>query len=90
MLALVDHAEHSTGEPLVGMLRPGNGGPNDAEDQIAALDAALAQLPEQARARVLVRGDAGSGVKAFLAHVYRRVLQSSVGMRTRLAGPSRR
>lgn len=83
MLAFVDHAEHSTGEPLVGMLRPGNAGANDAEDQIAVLDAALAQLPEQARARVLVRGDAGSGVKVFLAHVHRLGLQFSVGMNLR-------
>ena len=43
------------------MLRPGNAGANDAGDQIAVLDAAFAQLPELARSRVLVRGDAGSG-----------------------------
>jgi len=83
MLAFVDHAEHSTGEPLAGMLRPGNAGANDAADQIAVLDAALAQLPEQARSRVLVRGDAGSGVKAFLAHVHELGLRFSVGMNLR-------
>lgn len=83
MLAFVDHAEHATGEPLAGMLRPGNAGANDAEDQIAVLDAALAQLPEQARSRVLVRGDAGSGVKAFLAHVDDLGLRFSVGMNLR-------
>lgn len=83
MLAFVDHAEHSTGEPLAGMLRPGNAGANDAADQIAVLDAALAQLPEQVRERVLVRGDAGSGVKAFLAHVHDLGLTFSVGMNLR-------
>ncbi len=82
-LAFVDHAEHATGEPLAGMLRPGNAGANDAGDQIAVLDAALAQLPEQARSRVLVRGDAGSGVKALLAHVDDLGLRFSVGMNLR-------
>jgi hypothetical protein len=86
MLAFVDHAEHSTGEPLAGMLRPGNANANDAADQIAVLDAALAQLPEQVRSRVLVRGDAGSGVKAFLAHVHDLGLEFSVGMNLR--GPA--
>ena len=83
MHAFVDHAEHATGEPLAAMLRPGNAGANDADDQIAVLDAALAQLPDDARARVLVRGDAGSGVKAFLAHVHQLGLQFSVGMNLR-------
>jgi hypothetical protein len=83
MLAFVDHAEHSTGEPLVAMLRPGNANANDAADQIAVLDAALAQLPAHVRGRVLVRGDAGSGVKAFLAHVHDLGLEFSVGMNLR-------
>lgn len=83
ILAFVDHAEHSTGEPLAALLRPGNATANNAEDQIAVLDAALAQLPEQARRRVLVRGDAGSGVKEFLAHIHQQDLQFSVGMNIR-------
>jgi hypothetical protein len=83
MLAFVDHAEYSTGEPLAGMLRPGNAAANDAADQIAVLDAALAQLPAEDRGRVLVRGDAGAGVKAFLAHVHELGLQFSVGMNLR-------
>ena len=83
VLAFVDHADAGTGEPLTAMLRPGNANANDAADQIAVLDAALAQLPEQARHRVLVRGDAGSGVKAFLAHVVDLGLQFSVGMNIR-------
>jgi hypothetical protein len=85
MLAFVDHAEHGTGEPLAGLLRPGNANANTAADQIAVLDAALAQLPPEARPRVLVRGDAGSGVKALLAHVAGLGLQFSVGMS--LSGP---
>jgi hypothetical protein len=83
LLAFVDHADAATGEPLAALLRPGNANANDAADQIAVLDAALAQLPEDARGRVLVRGDAGSGVKAFLAHVVDRGLEFSVGMNIR-------
>ena len=48
LLAFVDHGDGGTGEPLVGMLRPGRANANTAADQIAVLDAALAQLPEQA------------------------------------------
>jgi hypothetical protein len=81
LLAFVDHDPASgTGEPLAGMLRAGNAGANTAADQIAVLDAALAQLPEPARSRLLVRGDTSSGVKAFLAHVHQLGLGYSVGM----------
>ncbi|MGZ8807867.1 MAG: IS1380 family transposase, partial [Mycobacterium sp.] len=80
MLAFVDHGAGGTGEALAGMLRPGKANANDAADQIAVLDAALAQLPERFRSRVLVRGDAGSGVKEFCWHVHNAGLQYSVGM----------
>ena len=83
ILAFVDHAEAATGEPLAGLLRPGNANANNAADQIHVLNAALAQLPEDARGRVLVRGDAGSGVKEFLAHVVDLGLEFSVGMNIR-------
>jgi len=83
MLAFVDHGAGGTGEPVVGMLRPGRANANDAADQIAVLDAALAQLPEQTRSRVLVRGDTGSGVQPFLWHVTNRGLQYSVGVYAR-------
>ncbi len=83
MLAFVDHGAGGTGEPLAGLLRPGKANANDAGDQIAVLDAALAQLPQQVRSRVLVRGDAGSGVKAFVAHIEALGLEYSVGMNGR-------
>jgi hypothetical protein len=44
------------------------------------LDAALAQLPERFRSRVLVRGDTGSGVQGLLWHVHTLGLQYSVGV----------
>ena len=80
MLAFVDHGAGGTGEPLAAMLRPGKANANDAADQIAVLDAALAQLPEEIRSRVLVRGDTGSGVRAFVHHVHDLGLEYSVGV----------
>jgi hypothetical protein len=83
ILAFVDHGSGGTGEPLAAMLRPGKATANDAADQIAVLDAALAQLPEQLRSRVLVRGDTGSGVHGFVWHVHNLGLQYSVGIYAR-------
>jgi hypothetical protein len=80
MLAFVDHGAGGTGEPLAAMLRPGKATANDAADQIAVLDAALAQLPERVRSQVLVRGDTGSGVHGFVWHVHTLGLQYSVGI----------
>ena len=87
MLAFVDHGAGGTGEPLAAMLRPGRANANDAADQIAVLDAALAQLPEEVRPRVLVRGDTGSGVKAFLWHIHRPGL-AVLGRVSTAANPS--
>jgi hypothetical protein len=83
LLAFVDHGVNGTGEPLAGLLRAGRASANDAADQIAVLDAALAQLPDPARSRVLVRGDAGSGVQAFVHHVTDLGLEYSVGVYAR-------
>jgi Transposase DDE domain group 1 len=80
MMAFVDHGAGGTGEPLAAMLRPGRANASDAADQIAVLDAALAQLPETVRCRVLVRGDTGSGVKEFLWHIHHLGLSYSVGV----------
>ena len=80
MLAFVDHGAGGSGEPLAGLLRAGEANANDAADQIKVLDAALAQLPEQVRPRVLVRGDTGSGVQGFVWHVHNLGLEYSVGV----------
>jgi hypothetical protein len=80
LLAFVDHGQGGTGEPLAAMLRPGKATANGAADQIAVLEAALTQLPEQTRTRVLVRGDTGSGIKEFLWHVHHLGLSYSVGI----------
>jgi hypothetical protein len=83
MLAFVDHGEGGTGEPLAALLRPGKANANDAADQIAVIDEALAQLPAEVRSRVLIRSDTGAGVKAVLAHVQGLGLEYSVGMNAR-------
>src|SRR5580704_4572111 len=59
------------GEPLAFMLRPGNAGSNTASDHIAATRLTLAQLPEQARRRALVRADSGGGTPEFLTRLTR-------------------
>jgi hypothetical protein len=63
------------------MLRPGNAGSNTASDHIAATRLTLAQLPEQARRRALVRADSGGGTPEFLTRLTRpgRKLAYSIG-----------
>ncbi|HEY6818906.1 MAG TPA: IS1380 family transposase [Mycobacterium sp.] len=79
MLAFADHGIHGSGEALAGLLRPGSAGSNSAADHITVLDAALAQLPADERAHVLVRTDTGGGVKDFLHHITDLGLHYSVG-----------
>lgn len=62
------------------MLRTGKATANSANDQIGVLDAALAQLPEAYRCKVLVRGDSGAGVREFVNHIHELGLQYSVGL----------
>jgi hypothetical protein len=61
-----DHGADGSGEPLATMLRTGNAGSNTAADHITATKLALAQLPKQARRRVLVRANSGGGTHEFL------------------------
>jgi hypothetical protein len=79
LFAFADHGEAGSGETLAGMLRTGSAGANTAGDHIAVLDAALAQLPESERSRVLIRTDTGGGVKQFLHHITELGLEYSVG-----------
>src|SRR5512135_2755246 len=69
LLAYLDHGEGGTAEPLAVMLRPGRATANNAANNIAVLYDALAQLPAEKRARVLVRTDAAGGTHAFLQAV---------------------
>ena len=80
LLAFADHGPGGAAEPLAGLLRPGNAGSSTAADHIAVLDAAIAQLPDADRGRVLVRADSAGGTKEFLEHVAGLGLDYCVGM----------
>lgn len=80
LLAFADHGAGGTGECLTAMLRPGKANANNAADHISVLTDALAQVPEQLRQQVVVRGDSGAGTHAFVAHLDQLGLRYSVGL----------
>lgn len=84
LLAFVDHGSEGGGEPVAGLLRPGNAGSNTASDHIETARLALAQLPAKYRRgrRTLVRTDSGGGTHEFVAWLAQRGrwLSYSVGM----------
>lgn len=73
----------ATGEALAGLLRPGNATANDIADQLAVLDAAIAQLPVEVAAGHRVGDDAGLARRAVI------VRADSAGCSARLAGEFR-
>jgi hypothetical protein len=73
----------ATGEALAGLLRPGNATANSIADQLAVLDAAIAQLPARIAAGHR-RGDDPSGVRRSV-----EVRTDSAGCSARLAGEFR-
>jgi hypothetical protein len=77
LLAYLDGSEQA----LAGLLRPGNAGANTACDQIAVLDAALAQLPKRVAARepILVRADSAGATHELLDYCRDGGLRFSVG-----------
>ncbi|WP_405860924.1 IS1380 family transposase [Streptomyces sp. NBC_00090] len=84
LFAFVDHGPAGSGEPVAGLLRPGNAGSNTAADHIEAARLALAQLPRKYRCgrRTLIRTDSGGGTHKFLNWMTARGrwLSYSVGM----------
>jgi hypothetical protein len=84
LVAFVDHGEAGSGEPVAGLLRPGNAGSNTAADHITTTRLALAQLPKTYRRgrRTLIRTDSAGGTHEFLnwLTVRGRWLSYSVGM----------
>ena len=84
LVAFVDHGREGSGEPVAGLLRPGNAGSNTAADHITATRQALAQLPRRHRRgrRTLIRTDSAGGTHEFLNWLERRGrwLSYSVGM----------
>lgn len=84
LMAFVDHGSGGSGEPVAGLLRPGNAGSNTAADHVTATQIALAQLPKKYRRgrRTLIRTDSAGGTHAFVAWLAQRGwwLSYSVGM----------
>jgi hypothetical protein len=69
-----------TGEPLAGLLRPGNAGSNTAVDHFRVLQMALEQLPEADLDReILVRTDVGGRTRAFASDCRDAGIRFSVG-----------
>jgi len=69
-----------TGEPLAGLLRPGNAGANSAADHFEVLQLALEQLPESDLQReVLARADIGGRTHAFTQDCRDAGIRFSVG-----------
>ena len=69
-----------TGEPLAGLLRPGNAGANTAADHFEVLQLALEQLPEADLDReILVRADIGGRTHAFTRDCRDAGIRFSVG-----------
>lgn len=83
MLAYVDHGRDGTGEPVAAILRAGNANPNTAEDQIAAVELALAQLPIGHDQRVLFRADSAGCSHVLLDWLGTRKIAFSVGFARR-------
>jgi len=69
-----------TGEPLAGLLRPGNAGANTADDHFEVLQMALEQLPARDLDReILVRTDIGGRTHAFTQDCRDAGIRFSVG-----------
>ncbi|MFI1184545.1 IS1380 family transposase [Streptomyces sp. NPDC020799] len=68
LVAFVDHGSSGSGEPVAGLLRPGNAGSSTAAGHITVTRLALAQLPKQYRRgrRTLIRTDSGGGTHEFV------------------------
>jgi hypothetical protein len=80
LLAYLDHGA-APGEPLAGLLRPGNAPAGGAEDLIELVDLALAQLPATSHDQpVLVRSDSAGASTRLAWHLRDRGVGFSVGM----------
>jgi hypothetical protein len=80
LLAYLDRGQ-APGEPLAGLLRPGNAAPGAASDLIALVELALAQLPAAAGDQpVLVRSDSAGASTRLAWHLRERGVGFSLGM----------
>jgi Transposase DDE domain group 1 len=80
LLAYLDRG-HAPGEPLAGLLRPGNAPAGGTDDLIELVDLALAQLPAAAREQpVLVRSDSAGASTRLAWHLRDDQVGFSLGM----------
>jgi hypothetical protein len=85
LLAYLDRGQ-APGEPLAGLLRPGNASPGDTTDLICLVDLALAQLPNKGRddkrkeRPVLVRSDSAGGSSRLAWHLREQGVGFTLGM----------
>jgi hypothetical protein len=80
LLAYLDRGK-APGEPLAGLLRPGNAPAGGADDLIALVDLALAQLPTSASDQpVLVRSDSAGASTRLAWHLHDQDVGFSLGM----------
>jgi Transposase DDE domain group 1 len=80
LLAYLDRG-HAPGEPLAGLLRPGNAPAGGADDLIELVNLALAQLPAAAREQpVLVRSDSAGASTRLAWHLRDDQVGFSLGM----------
>jgi hypothetical protein len=80
LLAYLDRGP-ATGEPLAGILRPGNAPAGGSDDLIELVDLALAQLPTSASDQpVLVRSDSAGASTQLAWHLREQGVGFSVGM----------
>jgi hypothetical protein len=78
LLAYLDRGP-APGEPLAGILRPGNAPAGATADLIELVDLALAQLPADERP-VLVRSDSAGGSSKLARHLCERGIGFTLGM----------
>ena len=80
LLAYLDRGQ-APGEPLAGLLRPGNAAAGASDDLIELVDLALAQLPAAARDQpVLVRSDSAGASTRLAWHLRDNQVGFSLGM----------
>ena len=79
LLASLDRGQ-APGEPLAGLLRPGNAAPGAADDLVVLVDLALAQLPAAADQPVLVRSDSAGASTRLAWHLREHQVAFSLGM----------
>jgi Transposase DDE domain group 1 len=78
LLAYLDRGQ-APGEPLAGLLRPGNAAPGAADDLVELVDLALAQLPTSDQS-VLVRSDSAGASTRLAWHLRDQRVGFSLGM----------